>query len=322
MDRSGCRQGSGRIALIGVPMECGANQPGPALGPAAFRSASIREAFRQGGVCIEDCGDVVPSDGPDIQVAVRRFRLDEVARWTRALKQVADDALSAGSTPVFLGGDHSMSAGTVAGASAFAAKVQRPLFVLWMDAHPDFNTLRTTRTGNLHGVPVAFFCGLPGFEQLLGGPLETPVRPSRVMVLGARSIDPEEHDLLARSGAKLHEMRNVRKAGIVAHVQPFLEEVSAANGLLHVSLDVDFLDPEVAPGTGTKVPGGATVEEAQDAMELLRESGLVSSLDVAELNPLLDENNRTSDLMVDLAARLFGGRGVNRQARSCWSRAA
>ncbi|MER9432761.1 arginase family protein, partial [Mesorhizobium sp. M0408] len=189
-----------------------------------------------------------------------------------------------------------------------------PLFVLWLDAHPDFHTLDTTTSGNLHGVPLAYASGQPGFEGYFPR-LAAQVEPARICALGIRSVDLAERDALRRAGVTVHDMRSIDEHGIAQLLRAFLERVSAANGMLHVSLDVDFLDPSIAPAVGTTVPGGATFREAHLAMEMLHDSGLVTSLDLVELNPFLDERGRTATLLVDLTASLMGRRIMDRPTR-------
>lgn len=309
---------SSAIRLIGVPIEAGASQRGPVMGPAALRTAGIAETLASLGHGVEDAGDLAPIATPDLAPG----RLAVVAGWVRATRAATEAALAADRLPVLMGGDHSLAAGSVAGAAAHAAGNGRPLFVLWLDAHTDFNTPETSPSGNLHGVPAAAFCGLGGLEALYGGSLVVTVPTERVTMIGIRSVDRDEHALVSAHGLEVHDMRSVDESGIAALLTPFLERVRAANGLLHVSLDVDFLDPDIAPAVGTTVPGGATFREAHLTMEMLWESGLVSSLDLVELNPFLDEAGRTARLMVDLVASLFGRRVMDRQTRSRWSRAA
>jgi arginase len=240
--------------------------------------------------------------------------LGEISAWTAALADAAY-AASGDGMPIFLGGDHSMSAGTVSGVARRAAELSRPLFVLWLDAHPDFHTLETTTSGNLHGVPLAYATGQPGFDGYFPK-VAAAVDPTRVCALGIRSVDPAERVALARAGVTVHDMRTVDEHGIAPLLRAFLERVAAEEGMLHVSLDVDFLDPSIAPAVGTTVPGGATFREAHLVMEMLHDSGLVTSLDLVELNPFLDERGRTATLMVDLTASLMGRRIMDRPTRS------
>ena len=216
--------------------------------------------------------------------------------------------------PVFLGGDHSLSLGSVAGMAAHAETAGRPLFVLWLDAHTDFHTPESTVSGNLHGTPVAYIAGRPGFAPF--PPFPAPVPGERIAMLGIRSVDPAEKSALIPEEIEIADMRVLDERGFGAPLREFLDRVRAANGLLHVSLDVDFLDPSIAPAVGTTVPGGATFREAHLVMELLHESGLVTSLDLVELNPFLDERGRTAKLMVDLVGSLMGRKVFDRPTRS------
>jgi arginase len=277
------------------------------MGPFVLRQEGLWDALVQLGHCVEDHGNLTPVPVSGAQRQNPQMRnLNEAAGWTRRLMLIAESLLRRNVLPIWLGGDHSLSLGTVAGAAAYAKSAGRTLFVLWLDAHPDFNTFETTLSGNTHGVPVAFFCGLPGFDPLLGRPLDAHVEPANVHMLGIRSVDNREQDLMRQFGVRAHAMQDVRMRGVERVLRPFLDEVVDADGLLHVSLDVDFLDPSIAPATGTTVPGGATISEARQLMALLCESGLVTSLDIAEFNPRLDEGGRTARLLVDLVARLFG----------------
>jgi len=198
--------------------------------------------------------------------------------------------------------------------AAHAAALGRPLFVLWLDAHTDFHTPDTTQSGNLHGTPVAYIAGRPGFGAF--PPFPAPVPPENICMLGIRSVDEAEAQALIPEAVEIADMRVLDERGISAPLREFLDRVRAAGGLLHVSLDVDFLDPAIAPAVGTTVPGGATFREAHLVMELLHESRLVTSLDLVELNPFLDERGRTAKLMVDLVASLMGRKVFDRPTRS------
>jgi len=303
------------------------------MGPASFRTAGIVEELIELGLEVRDLGDAtaerVPddvsgdaveagADGTIVASAAHALleHLPSVAGWTRSLYAHASRLAREDTIPIYLGGDHSLALGTVAGHAAAARESGRPLFVLWLDAHADFNTSATTESGNLHGTPLAFVCGEPGFEPLLGEPLRDTVDPRRVCVFGLRSVDRSERELVVARGVEVHDMRAIDELGITRSLAPFLERVAASNGLLHVSLDVDFLDPEIAPAVGTTVPGGATFREAHLVMEMLHDSGLLTSLDLVELNPFLDDRGRTARLMVDLVASLFGRRVMDRRT---WS---
>ncbi|WP_430241702.1 arginase [Neorhizobium sp. DAR64861/K0K2] len=300
--------------LIGVPLQDGASQLGCEMGPSALRTAGLAGALADLGHQVSDLGNLALPPVSDIthpNPAVRR--LPQIVAWVELLTKIAHRE-SAEGMPIFLGGDHAMSAGIVAGLARTASEKQRPLFVLWVDAHTDFHTLETTGSGNLHGVPVAYFTGQPGFEGYFP-PLTHPVDPANVCMIGIRSVDPQERSAINKSDITVHDMRAIDEHGVGAVLRSFIEKVEAAGGLLHVSLDVDFLDPSVAPAVGTTVPGGATFREAHLVMEMLHDSGLVTSLDLVELNPFLDERGRTATLLVDLTASLMGRTVLDRPTR-------
>jgi arginase len=301
--------------LIGVPVQDGTGRLGCDMGPSAFRAAGIGPALESLGHSVRDNGNLAPAiapGSPHPNAAIRS--LPEIAGWTRMLAEAVRAAHTEG-MPIVLGGDHSLAAGTLSGHAQHAAENGRKLFVLWLDAHPDLHKLETTTSGNLHGVPMAYALGLPGFEGHFP-PLHTPLHPENICMMGLRSVDPAEHRLLAETGIRVHDMRAIDENGVATLLRGFLDEVERQDGLLHVSLDVDFLDPEIAPGVGTTVPGGATFREAHLIMEMLHDSRRVSSLDLVELNPFLDERGRTARLMVDLAASLMGRSVLDRPTRS------
>lgn len=299
--------------LIGAPVESGQRQPGCLMGPAAFRTAGLATTLRDLGHLVEDWGDLSPAAAPHTpHTNPAVHHLGETLAWTQMIAAAAEKALTVG-VPVLLGGDHSLSLGSTAAAAAHAARVGRPLFVLWLDAHSDIHTPVTTQSGNLHGTPVGYLSGLPGFEAFPAFP--APVPPENICLFGIRSVDPAEHAALKSACISPADMRVLDEKGIIAPLRAFLNRVTAAAGMLHVSLDVDFLDPTIAPAVGTTVPGGTTFREAHLVMELLHESALVTSLDLVELNPFLDERGKTARLMVDLAASLAGRKVFDRPTR-------
>lgn len=296
--------------LIGAPVETGQRHAGCLMGPAAYRVAGLGPTLAELGHTVEDWGDAKPSAlPPHVAAHPRIHALPETVAWANGLARAAEEAMAKG-FPIFLGGDHAISLGTVAGVSRFAKAQGRPLFVLWLDAHSDFHTPVTSESGNLHGMPVAYILGREGFDAF--PPFPYPVPAKNMCLFGIRSIDRAEHSALLKKEIAVHDMRVLDERGIVAPLREFLGRVADAKGLLHVSLDVDFLDPSIAPGVGTTVPGGATFREAHLVMELLHEHDLVTSLDMAELNPFLDERGRTARLMVDLAASLMGRKVFDR----------
>jgi len=301
--------------LIGAPVQEGASQRGCAMGPEALRTAGLAEQLADLGHSVDDRGNVTPDIQPLPPHENRAVHdLEEVAAWVTALSKSAYQAASDGA-PIFLGGDHSLAAGTVTGVARAAAEQNKPLFVLWLDAHPDYHDLATTESGNLHGTPVAYFTGQPGFDRHFP-PVDHPVAPENICMMGLRSVDKDEAKAIQAAGIQLNDMRTIDEFGIVAPLRKFLKRVKALDGWLHISLDVDFLDPSIAPAVGTTVPGGATFREAHLIMEMVEESGLVHSLDLVELNPFLDERGRTAKLLVELTASLFGRRVLDRKTGS------
>ncbi|MDE3748533.1 MULTISPECIES: arginase [Methylobacterium] len=294
------------IALIGAPIEVGTSEPGALMGPAALRTAGLVRALAELGHAIADRGDVVP-DGP-----AGTRGLEGVAAWTRAVSRAVGDALDAGALPLTAGGDHSLSLGSVDGVMRHCARRGQPVFVLWLDAHADFNTPATSPSGNVHGMPLAALCGEPGFPSLFAEPAPAPLPPAHVHLFGLRSIDAGERALVTARRVGVTDMRTIDEFGVVAPLRRVLDRVAAQGAHLHVSLDIDFLDPSIAPAVGTTVPGGATFREAHLIMEMLHDSGLVRSLDVVELNPFLDERGRSARVLVELVASLFGRRILDR----------
>lgn len=300
--------------LLGAPVDEGQRRLGCLMGPAAYRVAGLANTMTSLGHTVEDRGDVVPAEPAGETCSNPAVHhLPETIAWTAALREATQTAMAEG-MPIIMGGDHSLALGSVAGVAAYAASVSRPLFVIWLDAHSDFHTVETTTSGNLHGTPMAYANGRPGFDPF--PPFPAPVPGENICMFGIRSVDPAEHAAMQQSDIAVNDMRVLDEQGIVAPLRTFLEKVRAANGLLHVSLDVDFLDPSIAPAVGTTVPGGTTFREAHLVMELLHESGLVTSLDLVELNPFLDERGRTAKLMVDLVGSLMGRKVFDRPTRS------
>lgn len=297
-----------RIALLGIPIEIGASQAGTLMGPAALRTAGLGRLLDQLGFDVEDHGDMTaPGVGSDQGPApVNAKHYDEIKVWIRTISARSFDLARSGAVPIFLGGDHSLSMGSVNGVARHWQQQGRPLFVLWLDAHADYNTPETTITGNMHGMSAAFLAGEPGLDRLLGDESRVSVGPDRLDLFGIRSIDPLEKRLVSERRVAIADMRAIDEFGVGVLIRKVIERVRAQNGVLHVSFDVDFLDPAVAPGVGTTVPGGATYREAHLIMELLHDSGLVRSIDIVELNPFLDERGRTARVAVELIGSLFG----------------
>ena len=305
MDKKDC-------ILIGAPVDSGKRRRGCLMGPDAYRTADLAQALMDLGHHVDDKGNVSP-DAYQARPHPKLFALEETIGWTTALATAAETALHQG-LPIFMGGDHALSSGTVLGAMRFAEQQNKPLFVLWLDAHSDFHTLESTDSGNLHGTPLGYVTGRADFDSF--PPIPNPLPQDRIAIMGLRSVDSAERAALQETSIQTVDMRAIDEHGIARPLATFLERVAAAEGMLHVSLDVDFLDPAVAPAVGTTVPGGATIREAHLVMEMLHDSGLMTSLDLVELNPFLDERGRTAQVMVDLAASALGRRVFDRPTRA------
>ena len=298
--------------LIGAPVDSGKRRRGCLMGPDAYRTADLAGALRSLGHKVEDRGNVVPVEHA-ANADAKLYALQETIAWTKSLAAAAESAMTDG-MPIFMGGDHALSLGTVLGVMRHAAAKSRPLFVLWLDAHSDYHTLETTDSGNLHGTPLGYVTGRSAFDGFPELPFALP--QENVAIIGLRSVDPSERAALQETAIQRVDMREIDESGIAKPLSSFLDRVAAANGMLHVSLDVDFLDPSIAPAVGTTVPGGATIREGHLVMEMLHDSGLMTSMDLVELNPFLDERGRTAQVMVDLAASAMGRRVFDRPTRA------
>ena len=293
------------VSIFGVPTDIGAGARGASMGPEALRVAGLAAALATRGVDVVDQGDVSGPRNP-WQQAVDGYRhLDEVVAWTQAVFDASSAILASGRLPLMLGGDHSLAVGSIAAVADHCRRNGKTLRVLWLDAHTDFNTSRITPSGNIHGMPVACLCGIgPGVLTTLGGRAPA-VAPSQVRQIGIRSVDEGEKRLVKEHGLDVYDMRYIDEVGMKRTMEEALAGVDADTHL-HVSFDVDFLDPSIAPGVGTTVPGGPNYREAQLVMEMIADSGRMGSLDIMELNPALDSRNATAQLAVDLVESLFG----------------
>lgn len=293
------------VSLIGAPTDVGAGHRGARMGPEALRIAGLGEALVARGVDVRDIGNL---DGPrnPWQKPVAGYRhLAEVVAWNRAVMEAVGSELRDGRLPILMGGDHCLGLGSITAVARHCRGQGKRLRVLWLDAHADFNTSRVTPSGNIHGMPVACLCGI-GPDELtrLGGDAPA-MQASEIRQVGIRSVDPEEKRLIKQHGIDVYDMRYIDENGMKRTMEAALEGVDADTHL-HVSFDVDFLDPSIAPGVGTTVPGGPNYREAQLVMEMIADSGRLGSLDIVELNPILDKRNRTARLAVDLVESLFG----------------
>jgi arginase len=310
----------GRTAtLIGAPTDVGAADRGASMGPEALRVAGLADALAGRELEVADVGNLSGPGNP-WQPPQQGYRhLPEVVRWNALVHESVYTQLREGRLPMLLGGDHCLSIGSISAVARHCREQGRKLRVLWLDAHADFNTSALSPSGNVHGMPVACLCGF-GPPELTGiGGHAPAIHPSWVRQIGVRSVDEGEKRFLHEQGLDVFDMRYVDEMGMRQTMEQALAGMDG-NTHLHVSFDVDFLDPEIAPGVGTRVPGGPTYREAQLCMEMIADTHRLASLDVVELNPAFDVHNRTAVLAVDLIESLFGKSTLVR--RPVWRRPA
>ena len=293
------------VSIIGAPTDIGAGTRGTRMGPEALRVAGLIEALAARGIDVIDRGNVEGPRNPWLPPVDGYRHLDEVVAWNRAVLAASTRELDAGRMPILLGGDHCLAVGSIAAVAAHCRKQGKQLRILWLDAHTDFNTHDITPSGNVHGMPVACLCGIgPQALTALGGHVPE-IESTQIRQIGIRSVDQEEKRLVKQHALDIYDMRYIDEVGMKRVMEEALAGVDA-NTHLHVSFDVDMLDPSIAPGTGTKVPGGVNYREAQLIMEMIADSGRMGSLDIVEVNPILDDGNATAELAVDLVESLFG----------------
>jgi arginase len=293
------------ISLIGAPTDIGAGMRGASMGPEALRVAGLAAVLQAQGLQVQDCGDVTGPRNP-WQAPIDGYRhLSEVVAWNQALHAAVYAQLGLARLPIVLGGDHCLAIGSISAVARHCRDTGKKLRVLWLDAHADFNTNTLTPSGNLHGMPVACLCGLgPAALTGIGGQVPA-IEATWLRQIGIRSVDAGEKRLVHAHNLEVFDMRYIDEQGMRATMQTALAGLDTDTHL-HVSFDVDFLDPDIAPGVGTTVRGGPNYREAQLCMEMIADTGLLASLDIMELNPALDERNRTAELAVDLVQSLFG----------------
>jgi arginase len=293
------------VSLIGAPTDIGAGHRGSRMGPDALRIAGLGEALAARGVDVADRGNISGPTNPWLPPVDGYRHLDEVVAWNKALMEAVEVELREGRMPIVLGGDHCLGIGSITAVARYCRDTGKNLRVIWLDAHADFNTHTVTPSGNVHGMPVACLCGI-GPEALvnLGGSAPA-MRPDEIRQIGIRSVDAGEKRLVKDYGLDIYDMRYIDEVGMKRAMAEALEDIDD-NTHLHVSFDVDFLDPSIAPGVGTTVPGGPNYREAQLVMEMIADTGRMASLDIVELNPALDNQNATAELAVDLVESLFG----------------
>lgn len=293
------------VSLVGVPTDIGAADRGASMGPEALRVAGIAEALAARGLDVEDRGNVAGPVNPWLPPDHGYRHLDEVVQWSRLAMDALAGVHADGRMPIMLGGDHCLGLASITAVANHCRKVGKKLRVLWLDAHTDFNTYDLTPSGNIHGMPVACLCGMgPEALTTLGGPAPA-IDPSVMRYIGIRSVDEGEKRLVHKAGLKVYDMRYIDSHGMRKTVEAALEGMDEDTHL-HVSFDVDYLDPSIAPGVGTTVAGGPTYREAQLGMEMIHDSGRLGSLDIVELNPAFDDHNLTARVAVELVESLFG----------------
>ena len=293
------------LSLIGAPTDIGAGSRGASMGPEALRVAGIVQVLQAQGLDVVDRGNLNGPANPWLAPVGGYRHLEQVTAWNQAVHDAVYAELDLQRLPVLLGGDHCLGIGSISAVARHCRATERKLRILWLDAHADFNTSTLTPSGNIHGMPVACLCGQgPAALTQLSG-TSPAINPKWLRQIGIRSVDPGEKRLVHEVGLEVFDMRYIDEMGMRSAMEMALALVDA-NTHLHVSFDVDFLDPDIAPGVGTTVRGGPSYREAQLCMEMIADTGHLASLDVMELNPALDIRNRTAELAVDLIESLFG----------------
>ncbi|MEN9543985.1 MAG: hypothetical protein RLZZ598_818 [Pseudomonadota bacterium] len=302
------------IELIGAPTDIGAGARGASMGPEAMRVAGIQPALEAHGLRVLDRGNLVGPSNP-WQPPVDGYRhLPEVTTWNRAVHEAVHAELAQGHLPVLLGGDHCLAIGSISAVARHCREQGKKLRVLWLDAHADFNTSQLTPSGNIHGMPVACLSGHGPRELIEIGGHVPAISPKWVRQIGIRSVDPGEKRFVHQQDLEVFDMRFIDEMGM-RHTMELALATLDANTHLHVSFDVDFLEPEIAPGVGTTVNGGPTYREAQLCMEMIADTGRMASLDLMELNPAYDIKNRTAEVALDLIESLFGKSTLMRKSK-------
>jgi arginase len=296
------------VHLIGVPLDLGAGRRGVDMGPSAFRIAGLGEQITALGYTVVDKGDLVTAIRETLEPR------DEHKKYVREITEVCErlytsslSSLTAGAIPVVLGGDHSLGAGSVAAAAAWAWQSRnQPIGVIWLDAHADMNTPETTLSGNVHGMPLAALLGNDPVELATIGALRPSVLPHQTVLVGIRNLDEREKHLIRQAGVHVFTIKDIDRQGIASIVEQAVLLAAAGTAGIHVSFDMDVCDPAIAPGVGTPVKGGLDYREAHMAMEIIADSNLLTSLDMVEVNPTLDVRNATAQLGAELALSALG----------------
>jgi arginase len=296
-----------KIRVIGVPLDLGQSRRGVDMGPSAVRVAGLEARLEALGHVVEDAGNVAVAIPEQKKEGDPRAKyLKEIVATCTKHAELVLKTLEAGKTPIVLGGDHSVAAGTVAAVAEFHRRQNQKIGLLWIDAHTDINTPETSPSGNVHGMPLAAIMGLGPAELANIFGFSPKVSPENCVIVGARDIDAVERENVRKAGVEVFTMRDIDERGMRTVIEEALRMAGRGTAGYHVSLDMDWIDPEDAPGVGTPVRGGATYREAHLAMEIIADHGRMTSFEIVEVNPVIDEHNRTADLAVELTLSLFG----------------
>jgi arginase len=295
------------VHLLGVPMDLGSGRRGVDMGPSAIRIAGVADRLTELGHKVVDEGDIVIKNMEELKVGHERARyLGEIARAAAVIARKIERIMGLGHFPLVLGGDHSIAVGTVSGIAAHAQRQDQRVGLLWIDAHGDINTPETSPSGNIHGMPLAALLGF-GAGELTGVAGPPPkVHPANVALVGIRSLDAGEKKRLKETGVQVHTMSDIDRHGVHRVMQKALARVTDGTDYVHVSFDLDAVDPTVAPGVGTPVKGGLDYREAHLVMEVLADAGVMTSLEMVEVNPILDQGNASAAFAVELVQSAFG----------------
>jgi arginase len=296
-----------KVRIIGVPMDLGQSRRGVDMGPSALRGAGLQTSIKKLGLQVEDIGNLSVKQPEEMPVGEKRAKyLQEIAETCDDVAAAAEKALSEGFLPLVLGGDHSIAAGVAAGVANHFRKEKKQIGYLWLDAHGDMNTPETSPSGNVHGMPLAAIMGYgaPELVDLLG--FKPKAEPGNIVIVGARDLDAQERKIVKKSGIHVFTMRDIDERGMREVMSDALKYAMDDTAGIAVSLDMDFVDPSDAPGVGTPVRGGVTYREAHLAMEMIADTESMVSLEVVEINPILDEHNRTALLGVELVLSGLG----------------
>lgn len=296
-----------KVRIIGVPMDLGAGRRGVDMGPSVIRIAGLNSALSRMGFEVEDAGNINVPPAESIQRGnTRAHYLPEIASASEQLAKIVESELNDSILPVVLGGDHSIAMGSVAGVASYYRKRGKNIGIIWLDAHTDINVPETSPSGNIHGMPLAALLGYGPKELTMIGGFTPKVLPENTAVVGARSVDPGERELIRSLGIRVFTMTEMDERGIGPVIQEAIQIASQGTAGFHATLDMDFLDPSHAPGVGTREPGGATYRETHLAMEKIADSGALLSVEITEVNPLYDTSNQTGRLAVEFICSALG----------------